>query len=316
MIHTIPHYTDSQLTVEKARDGLGENPIVVARYTNKNNTQSVLHSHSYYELILPLSGDVLYSSGGSLYHLHPGELIIFPDENFHYGKYRINGDVSDRLLCQIDGDFLRSLSASISRRRQTQADEDTAISPIGHNGVYDDSLPGLSRRVITLSAPSVSEWDIRGLFQRMTLTSNYQSKKDREEIFRAQLTELLFAIRASQNGKAVKAPVIQNDIVGQAVSYLQQNYASPDLTVAQLAEHTFVSREHLSRLFKKYTMESIHCYLTELRIQHFKTRIMEGMGILEACADSGFSDYSSFTRAFRKLHGINPTEYRRQLFQE
>jgi AraC-like DNA-binding protein len=38
-----------------------------------------------------------------------------------------------------------------------------------------------------------------------------------------------------------------------------------------------------------------------------------GKSVLSACLESGFSDYSSFVKTFRKLYGITPAEYREQL---
>ena len=76
--------------------------VVVAWYTNQVNSQSVVHSHPYYELILPVAGSsVRYSVGGSVYDLHLGELILFPGEMYHSGKFNITADTSERLVVQI-----------------------------------------------------------------------------------------------------------------------------------------------------------------------------------------------------------------------
>ena len=97
------------------------------------------------------------------------------------------------------------------------------------------------------------------------------------------------------------------------MAYLQDNYTDPDLTVAQLAKYTYTSREHLSRAFKDYTMESVHGYLTNLRMQHCRRAIAAGASVLDACTSSGFSNYTSFLKSFRNLYGITPSEYRSQL---
>lgn len=80
-----------------------------------------------------------------------------------------------------------------------------------------------------------------------------------------------------------------------------------------MAQIAFVSREHLSRLFKKYTLESAHSYLTNLRMAHCRRQILKGTSILDACTESGFSNYSSFLKTFRKLYGITPLEYRSRM---
>ena len=67
------------------------------------------------------------------------------------------------------------------------------------------------------------------------------------------------------------------------------------------------------RAFKTYTMESVHGYLTNLRMQHCRRAIAAGASVLDACNASGFTNYTSFLKTFRSLYGITPSEYRNQL---
>ena len=48
-------------------------------------------------------------------------------------------------------------------------------------------------------------------------------------------------------------------------------------------------------------------------MQEFRYGLVAGKSVLDACMESGFSDYSSFVKSFRKLYGITPAEYREQL---
>ena len=105
-------------------------------------------------------------------------------------------------------------------------------------------------------------------------------------------------------------------LVATVTSYIHQHYRNPDLTVTKLAQYAYVSREHLSRVFKEYTKQSIHDYLTELRMQGCRQDIADGKRILVACTENGFSDYSSFLKTFHKLYGITPMEYRAQVQAE
>mgnify|MGYP002091243119 CR=1 FL=1 len=110
----------------------------------------------------------------------------------------------------------------------------------------------------------------------------------------------------------------------RAVAYLQTHYQDPTLTTAQLAQELYASREHLSRAFKECTMESIHNYLIYLQMQHCRKKniavlasnlskaLEEGVSVLNACTESGFPDYSSFLKTFRRLYGITPAAYRAQ----
>ena len=52
--------------------------------------------------------------------------------------------------------------------------------------------------------------------------------------------------------------------------------------------------------------------LTHLRMQHCRKALEDGVSVLNACTESGFPDYSSFLKTFRRLYGITPAEYRSQ----
>lgn len=102
ILQKMPHYVDSILTQEDASAALQDGQVVVGLYTNRENVQSVVHSHPYYEMILPVAGSsVRYSVDGSVYDLHLGELILFPGEMYHSGKFNITDTTSERLVVQI-----------------------------------------------------------------------------------------------------------------------------------------------------------------------------------------------------------------------
>ena len=71
----------------------------------------------------------------------------------------------------------------------------------------------------------------------------------------------------------------------RAVAYLQTHYQDPTLTTAQLAQELYASREHLSRAFKECTMESIHNYLTYLRMQHCRKALEEDIAAMRRRAE-------------------------------
>ena len=293
LVQKVPHYVDSVLTKEKAATSLQGGDVEVAWYTNQSNSQSVVHSHPYYELILPVSGSsVRYSVGGSVYDLHLGELILFPGEVFHSGKFNITADTSERLVVQISADIWEK-----------------ALAQSGLTERFLGSEP------VILDADAVLQWDLRGLLQRMALAAGLEAPL-RQAVEQCEVTELLLLFsHIIHRRHTAPPPSATSLLVAKAVAYLQANYTDPQLTVAQLARYTYTSREHLSRVFKEYTLESVHGYLTNLRMQHCRNAIAAGFSVLDACTASGFTNYSSFLKSFRALYGITPSEYRAALRQ-
>lgn len=293
LVQKVPHYVDSVLTKEKAATSLQGGDVEVAWYTNQSNSQSVVHSHPYYELILPVSGSsVRYSVGGSVYDLHLGELILFPGEVFHSGKFNITADTSERLVVQISADIWEKALAQSGLTERF-----LGIEPV------------------ILDADAVLQWDLRGLLQRMALAAGLEAPL-RQAVEQCEVTELLLLFsHIIHRRHTAPPPSATSLLVAKAVAYLQANYTDPQLTVAQLARYTYTSREHLSRVFKEYTLESVHGYLTNLRMQHCRNAIAAGFSVLDACTASGFTNYSSFLKSFRALYGITPSEYRAALRQ-
>ena len=288
-IERVTHYVDNLLTQAEARMGLRNTKLLVAWYTNQKNDQSVVHSHPYHELVLPIGGStVRYSIDGSVYLVHVGELIYFPAQIYHAGIFNIDNDHSDRLVIQIDDALWQACRRNANLK----------------NAAWMHS--------ITVLDPDVcNKWDFQSLFVRMAQSLELPAQM-RDIVFEAQVSEMMLLITLATGSGQTTAPSSTNVLVYRAVSYLQAHYQDPTLTTVKLAQELYASREHLSRAFKECTMESIHSYLTHLRMQHCRKALEDGVSVLNACTESGFPDYSSFLKTFRRLYGITPAEYRSQ----
>lgn len=288
----MPHFVDSILTQEAAGAALENGPVTVGLYTNIENVQSVVHSHPYYEMILPVSGSIVrYSIGGSIFDLQLGELIFFPAGMYHSGLFHVTDTVSDRIVVQINAALWNRLSLM--------------------TGLNKNSW---QQNLVILDAEAVRQWELRGLLERLGHSCRLDSSI-RAAVQDCEISELLLLLDHQLMHQDAAAPGAYNELVTRAVAYLQSHYTDPDLTVSQLAGYTYTSREHLSRVFREYTLESVHSYLTNLRMQHCRDALAMGSSVLDACNDSGFSNYSSFLKSFRSLYGVTPTEYRARIRQ-
>lgn len=272
-IERVTHYVDNLLTQAEARMGLRNTKLLVAWYTNQKNDQSVVHSHPYHELVLPIGGStVRYSIDGSVYLVHVGELIYFPAQIYHAGIFNIDNDHSDRLVIQIDDALWQACRRNANLK----------------NAAWMHS--------ITVLDPDVcNKWDFQSLFVRMAQSQELPAQM-RDIVFEAQVSEMMLLITLATGSGQTTAPSSTNVLVQRAVSYLQAHYQDPTLTTVKLAQELYASREHLSRAFKECTMESIHSYLTHLRMQHCRKALEDGISVLNSCTESGFPDYSASSK--------------------
>lgn len=281
-------YADQNITQELANRRLPLDKVVVGWYSNREVHKSVTHSHPYHEYIYMIGGKALYLVDGSRYELHPGELMLIPPGVVHTGFY----DTYDRLILQIDDAFWQETLSHL---------------PIFGTG------PTIPDQLMIFHEAPVHKWGVRGLIEHAAVAAGISDEKEKELMYSSILSGLTIIIRQIIVEDGVGRPSSTSPLVALVTTYLQQHYRELDLNVNALARYAYVSREHLSRAFKEYTMQSFHGYLTELRMQSCRRDIADGKRILDACLENGFSNYSSFLKTFHKMYGVTPQEYRAQL---
>lgn len=102
-------------------------------------------------------------------------------------------------------------------------------------------------------------------------------------------------------------------IVKNALSYMEANYRQK-LTLSEVAEKTYVSQWHLSKILNKYTEKSFSELLNTIRINAAKELLEDpSLRIGDISEMVGFVDMAHFSRIFKKMTGISANEYRNRL---
>jgi AraC family transcriptional regulator of arabinose operon len=95
-------------------------------------------------------------------------------------------------------------------------------------------------------------------------------------------------------------------------AYLDQHYAE-HITLDDLSEQFFINKYYLTRVFKEQFGQSINAYLQSVRITHakqllrFSDKTVEEIGI-----ECGLGSLHYFSRVFKNIEGVPPSEYRSQ----
>ncbi|MDR1564912.1 MAG: response regulator [Oscillospiraceae bacterium] len=99
-------------------------------------------------------------------------------------------------------------------------------------------------------------------------------------------------------------------IVSNALKYIDRHY-NEKLTLIEVAEKTYVSQWHLSKLLKKHTNQSFCDILNQARIRRAKDLLDDpSLKIHEISEKVGFSDVTHFSKIFKKIEGVSPNEFR------
>lgn len=110
--------------------------------------------------------------------------------------------------------------------------------------------------------------------------------------------------------KECYAPKHKSKILARQIrSYLNDNFQEK-ITLSSLAEHFFVNKEYLSRLFRQEFSVSVFDYLDLLRVEAAKRLLQEGESVSNAAITVGFYDESHFNKKFKRIVGISPKEFK------
>lgn len=96
------------------------------------------------------------------------------------------------------------------------------------------------------------------------------------------------------------------------ITLIESNFQS-SFTLEKLASDLFISPQYLSRIFKKYTNQTIFSYLHNIRMKKSKELLINHryLKIQEITDMCGFSDTSYFISAFKKETGYTPLRFRK-----
>lgn len=86
-----------------------------------------------------------------------------------------------------------------------------------------------------------------------------------------------------------------------------------DMNREAIAEHVYLNPAYLSRLFRKETGQSLTDYSVNLRMARAKNELeMTNVKISDIAVSVGYSNFSHFSKLFKKTTGLTPLEYRKK----
>lgn len=103
-----------------------------------------------------------------------------------------------------------------------------------------------------------------------------------------------------------------NVLIEDAITYIQQNYASP-LTLSMLAEEFQMTGEQLSYQFHKCTGIRPIDYLIQYRLERAANMLEHDCSVKDTAAAVGYPDAFYFSRLFKKHFGISPSDFKKGL---
>ncbi len=113
------------------------------------------------------------------------------------------------------------------------------------------------------------------------------------------------------DGCAGGAYRLDNARLRRVLDYIEQ-HLEEEITVAGLADQAHLSEFHFTRMFTAAVGIPPHRYVSRRRLENAMAMLAAGrLPLSEIAYRSSFSSQASFNRAFRRVTGMTPGEYRR-----
>ena len=140
---------------------------------------------------------------------------------------------------------------------------------------------------------------------------DYLLKPIKEEDLQRVMTAILKE-RGEAEDEEIKAPV-NDKMIDSVVADIRDHYME-DISLTSLAAKYNVSMGSLSKMIKDHLQLNFSDYIASLRIQRAKELLSdETLSIQEIAEIVGYNDYFYFTKVFKKIEGISPSKYRKEI---
>lgn len=134
-----------------------------------------------------------------------------------------------------------------------------------------------------------------------------------------ELEEAVAVMVKNLKKKGIKENALQEEnaagsfIVNKALQFMRENY-SHKVTLTDVADNTFVSQWHLSKLLNKHTGQSFSELMNTIRIEEAKKLLGDAsLRVGDVAEMVGFVDMAHFSRVFKKITGVSANEFRNSI---
>ncbi|MFC0214620.1 helix-turn-helix domain-containing protein [Paenibacillus chartarius] len=259
----------------------------IGHYSMKSN-----HYHLAYELFYLLSGERNYFIKDSVYRVYPGDLMLV-ESNVVHKTSELSRPNHERVVVHYSPSFFDGF-----------APEDKRLLQLPFTGGHPHVRLNLQERM-----------HIEALFGSM-LHELYERPHGYLLHIRNMAVELLLftaRLMMKRNDQPCDELSPIQEKVTAIVRHINTHFGEP-LHLDELAKQFFISKSHLSRVFKEVTGFGFSEFVNIARIREAERLLREtDLGITQISETCGFENFSHFGKMFKKLSGVSPRAYRQAM---
>lgn len=252
-----------------------------------------LHCHDFYECYIHLQGAKYFGFENEIYLLEPNQLILIPPFHMHGLMTEDSLIYYERTYLYISGDILQQLGMQML----------DLVGMLTENAKNQHFIFNLSQ---------IQARTCANLMQEVQKNNQQRSSWDRFADFSNILPFLRIIFETMQNSAHVQPTVSIQPVMQEILRYINEHFTEP-MTLKDLSRFFGVSMSTLSHDFFRYIHHSVYDYILYRRVMYAKQLMLEDDRLSDICYRCGFRNYSNFLRAFQKISGVSPNEYRKQI---
>lgn len=241
------------------------------------------HYHDFHKVVIFISGKAAYHIEGKAYQLKPWDILLVNRHAIH--RPEIDSSVPyERFILWIQNDIPWQ-----ELLKCFQKANDRSYNLVRLNSALQEKMK-----------------DILFELENSAKSDEYGKEILTQSLF-LQFMVYLNRIFLEKQYIFDKKSYTFDSQIASILQYINHNLKE-DLSVETLSARYYVSKYHLMRKFKQETGYTLHNYIVNKRLLMARTLISNGMPVTKAAQESGFAEYSTFSRAYRKQFKTNPSE--------
>ena len=260
------------------------------RDESSTNSMMSLHSHDFYEMLYCREGEgVQYLVGAERYRLQSGDIVIVSPGVSHRPLLPDEMHVPyKREIVWFSREFVEHMQIMLPMQRLD-----------------------LSSRDMLFLRTKDTMWEFLGEMFRRGVKEAERDKPESDGIVLGNTVIILsYIARALGVVDGAQPAAEKPELLERVMAYIEGNIGQ-HITLEDTAKHFYVSVSTITQLFRQKMGISFYRCVTQRRLIAAKTLIQNGQTLEDVSRAVGFTDYSSFYRAFKKEYGITPRQFSR-----